>query len=204
MDEKEIIKEVKSLSRIKELLAEKRGEREAEAIILDSERRIRNAWKNYEGVTKEEAYHLKKIIPIASAYLSIKETHPDMALAIVLQSHRERANVAAVYLQKAVKLPGMKGLFMKMWKPLTVKMFGEKAGFKNVFYETDKNEFRMDIIQCPYCKAFAELGAPELAKYSCESDDIVYGNLEGIDFIRTQTLATGGSKCDFYLKLADK
>ena len=73
MDEKEILKEIKSLSRIRELLAEKIGEREAEDIILDSEQRIRKAWNNYEGVTKEEAYHLKKIIPIACAYNSIKE-----------------------------------------------------------------------------------------------------------------------------------
>ena len=72
------------------------------------------------------------------------------------------------------------------------------------FYENRKNEYRMDILKCPYCRVFTELGAPELAKYSCESDDIVYGNLPGIDFIRTQTLATGGTRCDFYLRLSDK
>lgn len=43
------------------------------------------------------------------------------------------------------------------------------------------------IVQTTFDKAHkaAELGAPELAQYSCDCDDIIYGNIPGIDFIRT-------------------
>ena len=133
----------------------------------------------YENASKEEAFHLKKIIPRACIYNSIKEQDKDLALDVILQDHREKAEGIARHLKRIMKLPGMKNIFMKAWDPLTKKMFGEKAGFKNVFYENGRNEYRMDIIQCPYCRVFSELGAPELAKYSCESDDIVYGDLPG-------------------------
>ena len=204
MNEKEIKKELVSLGRIKELLLEKLTEQETNEIFISCERRIREAWVKYDGISNEEAYHLKKIIPVACMYLAIKDKHPDMAMDIILQNHREKTDKAARALQKAMKLPGMRKLFLKVWDPMTRKMFGEKAGFRNVFYENQKNEYRMDILGCPYCRVFTELGTPELAQYSCESDDIVYGNLPGIDFIRTQTLAKGGTKCDFYLRLSNK
>ena len=201
MDEKEIKKEIQSLGRVRELLREKLGEQESNEILSNCEGRIREAWLKYTDVSKEEAYHLKKIIPIACSYLAIKEKHPELAMDITLQNHKEKADKAAKALQKVVRLPGMKKLFIKVWNPMTRKMFGEAAGFQNKFYQNKKNEYRMDVLQCPYCRTFTELGAPELAQYSCESDDIVYGNLPGIEFIRTQTLAKGGDKCDFYLRL---
>ncbi|MBP5223067.1 MAG: L-2-amino-thiazoline-4-carboxylic acid hydrolase [Lachnospiraceae bacterium] len=204
MNEKEIQKEIRSLTGVRKLLTEKMGEEKTAAVFADCEQRMRKAWNMYENASKEEAFHLKKIIPRACIYNSIKEQDKDLALDVILQDHREKAEGIARHLKRIMKLPGMKNIFMKAWDPLTKKMFGEKAGFKNVFYENGRNEYRMDIIQCPYCRVFSELGAPELAKYSCESDDIVYGDLPGIDFIRTQTLATGGTKCDFYLKLTDK
>ena len=71
----------------------------------------------------------------------------------------------------------------------------------NVFYPNKKGEYRMDITQCPYNRYFAELGCPELTKIFCGNDDRVYGDLPGLEFIRTGTLGRGADKCDFYLRL---
>ena len=49
-----------------------------------------------------------------------------------------------------------------------------------------------------------KLYAPELAPLFCESDFATYGNLPGIAFQRTETLGTGGCKCDFRFLRTDK
>ena len=94
----------------------------------------------------------------------------------------------------------MRSLFVKVWDPLTRKMFGEKSGFQNVFYPKKKGEYRMDVVSCPYNRYFTELGCPELTKISCGADDHVYGDLPGLKFERTSTIGRGGERCDFCIR----
>ena len=68
-----------------------------------------------------------------------------------------------------MKNPGMAGLFVRMWDPVSRRMFGESCGFKNVFYPKEKNAYRMDIVECPYNRYFTELGCTELTKIFCEN-----------------------------------
>ena len=99
-----------------------------------------------------------------------------------------------------MKLPGMRGLFIRIWDPLTKKKFGAKNGFQNHFYPKEKGAFRMDILACPYCRYFGELGCPELTKIYCANDDRVYGKLPGLRFERAGTLGTGADRCDFCIR----
>ena len=53
-----------------------------------------------------------------------------------------------------------------------------------------------------YCAAAREkikaaCGAPEACRFFCECDNYTYGDLKKVGFARTQTLGTGGEKCDF-------
>ena len=79
-------------------------------------------------------------------------------------------------------------------------MFGKKGGFENRFVFYNGREAGFDIISCPYCKYLAELGCPELTANFCNSDLYAYGDLSEIEFSRTQTLGTGGEKCDFVMR----
>ena len=99
-----------------------------------------------------------------------------------------------------MKFPGMKGLFIRFWNPMTKKIFGPGNGFKNIFYPKKKGEYRMDVISCPYYRYFGELGCPELTKIYCENDERIYGNLPGITFMRMGTLGKGAERCDFLLR----
>ena len=101
---------------------------------------------------------------------------------------------------KLMKIPGMPGLFIRLWDPMTKRIFGSGNGFKNVFYPKKKSEYRMDVISCPYNRFFTELGCPEVTKIFCENDERVYGNLPGLKFERTGTLGKGAARCDFYLR----
>jgi hypothetical protein len=64
----------------------------------------------------------------------------------------------------------------------------------------DKDVFSFDIVVCLWYNTCVESGCPELCRAFCENDIFLYGGLANVDFIRTQTIASGGSKCDFCYK----
>ena len=141
------------------------------------------------------------IFPAAAIYLTVKESLGQKAAYGVIESAAIRSSGAiGKKLARLMKLPGMTSLFVKVWDPMTKKMFGADSGFQNIFYPKTKGEYRMDIVACPYCRYFTELGCPELTRIFCENDERTYGGLPGLQFIRTTTLGTGGERCDFCIR----
>lgn len=141
------------------------------------------------------------IFPSAAIYLTLKEAAGrESAYAVIEDSAIKRSTDVGRKIANLLKLPGMKSLFIKIWDPLTQKMFGPNSGFKNVFYPKKKGEYRMDVVACPYNQYFTELGCPELTRIFCANDNRCYGNLPGIEFRRSGTLGTGANRCDFYLR----
>lgn len=118
----------------------------------------------YSGIPKGARVHTDNyIFPSAAIYLTLKEvTNWENAYAVVENAAIKHSTDVGRKIANLLKLPGMKSLFIKIWDPLTRKMFGTNSGFKNVFYPKKKGEYRMDIVACPYNKYFTELGCPEL------------------------------------------
>ncbi len=142
-----------------------------------------------------------KILPMAAVYLTVKDA-VDQATAyrIVEDTAIRKCADIEKTLQRLMKLPGMRSLFVRIWDPLTKKVFGSNSGFKNTFFPKRKGEYRMDVTACPYFRYLAELGCPELTRIFCENDERIYGNLPGIRFERTGTLGKGASRCDFRIR----
>lgn len=165
-------------------------------------KRLDSILDQYKDLPKGVHAHTDSFIfPAAAIYLTAKKYIPaEKAYNIIENAAVANTMAAREKLVKLMKIPGMAGLFVRLWDPVSRKMFGESCGFKNVFYPKEKNAYRMDIIACPYNRYFTELGCPELTKIFCENDDRTYGNLPGLKFIRTGTLGKGAQKCDFYLK----
>ena len=178
---------------------------QSDKIWKQSAVRLKSILEKYEPVADGMRMHTDKIFTSAAVYLSLKdEIDPDIAYSIMEKSVYESCASAAAKLAAIMKIPGMKSLFVRIWDPLTKKMFGPGNGFKNIFYENKKGEYRMDVVFCPYHRYFTELGCPELTRISCKSDDLVYGNLPGIKFERTGTLGRGNDRCDFYINSGRK
>lgn len=177
---------------------------QGDAVWREASERLASLLERYSSLPKGVRFHLEnKILPAAAIYLTLKEkTGQQEAYRIMEESTYRTAENIGKKLAKLMRMPGMRSLFMKAWDPLTRKMFGEKSGFRNVFYPKTKNEYRMDVVSCPYFHYFSELGCPELTAISCGSDDRVYGNLPGIRFERTTTLGRGGERCDFCIRKA--
>ena len=124
-----------------------------------------------------------KILPMAAVYLTIKDAvDQETAYKIVEDAAVRKCKGIEKMLQRLMKLPGMRSLFVRIWDPLTRKIFGPNSGFKNTFFPKRKGEYRMDVTACPYFRYLTELGCPELTRIFCENDERIYGDLPGIRF----------------------
>jgi len=153
----------------------------------------------YPPFPKEEYVHTKGIFNASALHLSLKEITPDKALAIIEEGMASYAKETAKTYQRMVKFPFGRTIFLKGFAKGAKTMFGESAGFRQEFHHADGNSLRFDVLGCPYVKYTTELGCPEIAHIFCNNDIYAYAYLKGITFERTQTLGTGGAKCDFYL-----
>ena len=193
---------MKSKQFIKNELDARIPKKESNALWEMAERRLDEIMKEYAEIPKGEHTHTDTyIFPSAAIYLTLKEALGEkMAYAVIEDAAIKKTTDAGRKIAGMMRLPGMKGLFIRVWDPLTKKMFGPDSGFKNVFYPKKKGEYRMDIVACPYDRYFTELGCPELCRIFCENDNRTYGNLPGLEFKRSGTLGTGADRCDFYVR----
>ena len=175
---------------------------ESDKLWKASTSRLNKILIRYAGLPKGVHTHTDNFIfPAAAIYLTYKKAvGKEKAYSIIEKSSARNAGSKGKKLAKLMRIPGMPDLFIKMWGPMTRKMFGASCGFRNVFYPEKKGEYRMDIIDCPYNIYFTELGCPELTKLFCRNDELMYGDLPGLVFIRTSTIGRGGDRCDFCIR----
>lgn len=177
---------------------------QSDALWREATARLDGLLGRYRALPKGVHMHTdSRILPSAAIYLTVKEAvGPQRAYRIIEDAAVQGCAEIERKLQRLMKLPGMPGLFLKAWDPLTRKLFASGNGFQNVFYPKKEGEYRMDVTACPYCRTFTELGCPELTKIFCENDERIYGRLPGLKFERTGTLGKGAARCDFHLTLS--
>lgn len=70
-------------------------------------------------------------------------------------------------------------------------------------FQRDKDQYDLIYTRCGLCQLGKRENCFHLIRYLCEADFITY-DLMGADLKRTQTLAGGGSCCDFHVSRKDK
>ena len=171
---------------------------------------VRSVWKRaceklaeihgqYPDIPKAEQMHTTAIFNTAAIYLALKEVAPERAAQLIEGGMADYAKKKAKSFQRMCRFPFGKTLFMKVFAFGVKTAFGEKAGFAQSIHTADRKMLRFDVLKCPYVNYLTALGCADIAHLFCENDIYCYGNLDGIVFERTQTLGTGGEKCDFYL-----
>ena len=199
---KKTLKILKSKQVFKNEIAERLSLADSEKIWNDAYERLYKMYKSHRDLSKGVSMHTDSFIfPAAAIYLAMKEADADIAYDVMKKIMSQKSTKTGQSIAKCCRIPGFKKYFLKMWDSMSHKMFGENAGFKNVFYPKQKDCFRMDIIQCPYNKYLTEQGCPELNILFCENDVHTYGNLPGLKFSRTKTIGAGDELCDFKMEL---
>ncbi|MBR3494748.1 MAG: L-2-amino-thiazoline-4-carboxylic acid hydrolase [Clostridia bacterium] len=175
---------------------------EADALWRQATEKLAGILAQYPDLPRSMRFHTEsRIFPSAAIYLTAKERLGEKtAVSVVENAAVALTDSLGRKLARLMRLPGMRSLFVRIWDPLVRKVFGPDNGFRNVFYPKQKGEYRMDVLACPYCRYFTELGCPELTRIYCENDERTYGNLPGIAFERTGTLGKGADRCDFRIR----
>lgn len=184
---------------MKNLLKDKLNEKEIEEIFDKAKNNLSSLADQYSDKPKGEKVHLyKTILPRVAMYRALREK---LSLEETISVFDETVKIGCTEvgekLHKMTSYPLMKTTFMRLFGYMIKNMFGEKAGFKQKFYKRSSKALYVDILECPYCKASKETDSMPIAHTYCDSDVYCYGNLSGIEFIRTETLIKGGEKCDF-------
>ena len=203
---KELNKKARKVMKSKKLfkteIAKRFAPSETEKIWADAENRLFELYASHTDLPKGVSAHTDSFIfPAAAIYLAMKEADSEIAYDIMKTKMAEKSDKMGQMIAKCCRFPGFKKFFLSMWDTMSHKMFGETAGFKNVFYPKEKTCFRMDITQCPYHTYLTEAGCPELNILFCENDVHSYGNLPGLKFTRTKTIGAGDELCDFKMEL---
>ena len=175
---------------------------EADVLWQQAAEKLAAILAQYPNLPRGMRFHTEsRIFPSAAVYLTAKERLDDQtAYGIVENAAVQLTESLGKKLARLMRLPGMRSLFVRIWDPLVRKVFGPDNGFRNQFYPKQKGGYRMDVLACPYCRYFTELGCPELTRIYCENDERTYGHLPGIVFERTGTLGKGADRCDFRIR----
>lgn len=80
-------------------------------------------------------------------------------------------------------------VFLKIMRTTDLQKSKQKCG---------KGFFDVTIKKCLWHTACIENNCPELCRLFCDVDNVTYGGLKKIGFIRTQTLGYDGKCCDFH------
>lgn len=196
---------MKKLGYIRKELIKLYGKEKTNSIIELAENHYQECMTLCQNASKGELFHLENtILPTTSFYKALLEVDNENALKNTNAIIIGLCETGGKALDHILKFPGMKSVFMKLLPKMAVKMFGRECGFDYKNLKVSNTCLEMDMTVCPYVKYANIFKVPELTPVFCESDSATYGNLSGISFKRTETLGTGGSKCDFKFLRIDK
>lgn len=174
---------------------------EASRLWKTAENHFRQLVSENVHIPKEVAVHTNKnIFPAIAVYKAVQGKYSEKALEILEKGSAEVSEKSGRMLSKMLKIPGFKSIFMKIFSLGVKTAFGEKAGFSYRFNSDTSRDLEFDMLKCPYADYCKKYGCEEIAHIFCKNDEYAYGSLPGIKFIRTKTIGTGGSCCDFKYK----
>lgn len=175
--------------------------KEASRLWETAEDHYRQLLSENAHVPKEVAAHTNaNIFPAIAVYKAARGKYPEKALGILEKGAAKVSEKSGRMLSKMLKIPGFKSIFMKIFSLGVKTTFGEKAGFSYRFHSDTSRDLEFDMLKCPYADYCKKYGCEEITHIFCKNDEYAYGNLPGIKFIRTKTIGTGGSCCDFRFK----
>ena len=195
----EIFDNGRKINVIKDVAENTIGVEETNNVWREARIILKDILNRYPTIQPKEQLHTDLIFPHIAVYKALLRSHSDKAVKIMEDGEAITAKESAKSFQKIVSLPFGKTIFLKAFAAGCKSGFGPEAGFANIVHNAGSKEYKMDVTACPYVKYCNSEGCPELTHIFCDNDVYAYGHLKGIRFIRTETLGTGGSRCDFLL-----
>ena len=141
----------------------------------------------------------RNILPLVCCYLVLQQNgvaKEEACTFVVAQMHQEIRKKAAIF--KAVAhFPFLYSIFRVLCRRVMKSSYPD-IGWDVAWLKDDNETVCFDCRACVYLATTTKFDCPEICQYFCQNDTIVYSALSpAVQFVRTQTLATGGDRCDF-------
>ena len=188
---------IKQQKQIKEFLVEEFGKEKGAVVFEKQNGVLKELITNTKNKSKNQMKTLTNtILPRIALYKVLqKEDLPKdevtnymrkyMIEKIAQKKHSSTAKMEIV--------PGFYSIyskvFLKIMRTTDLQKSEQKCG---------KGFFDVTIKKCLWHTACIENDCPELCRLFCDVDNVTYGGLKKIGFIRTQTLGYDGKCCDFH------
>jgi len=159
--------------------------------------KLREILESTKGNSDTQQTTLKKtILPRIALYKVLSEEFGDQKKAYAVVE-KYMLTVVGPKLNKQYSslefLPGYFTVFRKIMAG-TVK---KSDNWVTKIVKNDGEAVEYNITKCLWHDACTENGCPELCKVFCDVDHVIYAGMKKVRFVRTETLGTGGSRCDF-------
>lgn len=144
---------------------------------------------------KQKKMQKSNILPNIALYLTFIDNGISAADAkeLVREYSYHVANKMHKLLEKLFQFPNFFALFRFIMRK---GMTGEEI-WRSEILSNDSQNISMNVYKCLWADTCRYFDCPEICEIFCLCDHIVFGNLEKLQFERTQTLGMNGEKCDF-------
>jgi hypothetical protein len=137
------------------------------------------------------------ILPGAALYLELRSRFgQDRALALVRACITATGERRARPFHLLDRTPWLFPIFRRWGKRMMERAMSPPTwGMR--WIEASPQRLQFEITRCFYLDTLTALGIPELTAEYCHGDEVIFGHLRHLEFVRAGTLAQGCEVCDF-------
>lgn len=169
----------------------------AATVLASAQRRIPGLIPRLTVPSKGARGHLEGILPVAAVYLELSDRFgQDRARELTAACLAWGAERRARVLRLLDRTPWLFPVFRRSGRRMMRRDFSPPA-FGVRWIEDSAQRVRFDMTRCYYLDTLTTLGIPELTGLFCHGDEVMYGGLGHLRFVRSGTLAQGCDRCDF-------
>jgi len=170
---------------------------DAATMLASAQRRIPGLIPRLTVPSKAARGHLEGILPGAAVYLELSDRFgQDRARKLTATCLDAEAERRARVLRLLDRTPWLFPVYRRSGRRMLQRNFSPPA-FGVRWLEDSAQQVRFDMTRCYYLDTLTTLGIPELTGLYCHGDEVAYGGLNHLRFVRAGTLAQGCDRCDF-------
>ena len=170
----------------------------AATVLASAQRRIPDLIPRLTVPSKGARGHLERnILPGAAVYLELSDRFgQDRARKLTATCLTSNVERRAGVIRLLDRTPWLFPVFRRSGRWMMQRSFSPPA-FGVRWVEDSAQRVRFDMTRCYYLDTLTTLGIPELTGLYCHNDEVLYGSLNHLRFVRAGTLAQGCDRCDF-------
>ncbi len=139
------------------------------------------------------------LLPVIALYRSFLQSGLPKEEAILLC--RVWVNNRARRINRVLRALNTLSNFSELFRNVFVQQLHGTEIWTSEVLENNDEELRIDITACLWERTCRRFGCPELCEIFCDADWVTFAHLPKVYLERTETIGTGGERCNFKFHL---